>query len=60
MTQDKKKPIPLYSFTQWNNPKNVPTLLTAGADFMKPALFGQPPLHLVASSGTVANVQALL
>ena len=32
MTQDKKPPIPLYSFTQWNNSKNVSTLLTAGAD----------------------------
>ena len=60
MTQDKKSPIPLYSFTQWNNSKNVPTLLTAGADFMEQDDFGRTPLHLVASSGNLANVQALL
>ena len=60
MTQDKKQPIPLYSFTQWNNPKNVSTLLTAGADFMEQDDFGRTALHLVASSGNLANVQALL
>ena len=60
MTQDKKQPIPLYSSTQWNNSKNVPTLLTAGADFTEQDDFGRTPLHLVASSGNLANVQALL
>ena len=60
MTQDKKQPIPLYSFTQWNNSKNVPALLTAGADFMEQDDFGRTPLHLVASSGNLANIQALL
>ena len=59
MEQDKKQLIPLYSVTQWNNPKNISMLLTAGADFMEQDDFGRTPLHLVASSGNLANVQAL-